>query len=73
MVDTYLHQQSGRGVNTVAVVIRGGDEELAHNIAVHIAFTQPAYLSRDDVPEADVAAERATVGRDQLAMRESRE
>jgi uridylate kinase len=28
---------------------------------VHIAFTKPAYLSRDEVPEADVAAERATV------------
>jgi elongation factor Ts len=61
VVDTYLHQQAGRGVNAVAVVIEGGDEELAHNIAVHIAFTKPAYLSRDDVPEADVAAERATV------------
>jgi elongation factor Ts len=61
VVDTYLHQQAGRGVNAVAVVIDGGDEELAHNIAVHIAFTKPAYLSRDDVPEADIAAERATV------------
>ena len=61
VVDTYLHQQAGRGVNAVAVVIEGGSEELAHDIAVHIAFTKPAYLSRDDVPEADVAAERATV------------
>ncbi len=61
VVDTYLHQQSGRGVNAVAVVIEGGSEELAHDIAVHIAFTKPAYLSRDEVPEADVAAERATV------------
>ncbi|MGP0030764.1 MAG: translation elongation factor Ts [Acidimicrobiales bacterium] len=61
VVDTYLHQQAGRGVNAVAVVIEGGSEELAHNIAVHIAFTKPAYLGRDDVPEADVASERATV------------
>jgi elongation factor Ts len=61
VVDTYLHQQAGRGVNAVAVVIDGGTEELAHNIAVHIAFTKPTYLSRDDVPEADIAAERATV------------
>jgi elongation factor Ts len=61
VVDTYLHQQSGRGVNAVAVVIDGGNEELAHDIAVHIAFTKPAYLSREEVPEADVAAERATV------------
>jgi elongation factor Ts len=61
VVDTYLHQQSGRGVNAVAVVLDGGTEELAHDIAVHIAFTKPAYLSRDEVPEADVAAERATL------------
>ncbi len=61
VVDTYTHQQAGRGVNAVAVVIDGGDEELAHNIAVHIAFTKPAYLSRDDVPEEDIAAERSTV------------
>jgi elongation factor Ts len=61
VVDTYTHLQAGRGVNAVAVVIEGGDEELAHNIAVHIAFTKPAYLSRDEVPEADIEAERATV------------
>jgi elongation factor Ts len=61
VVDTYLHKQADRGVNAVAVVIEGGTEELAHDIAVHIAFTQPAYLNRDDVPEADIAAERATV------------
>jgi elongation factor Ts len=61
VVDTYLHQQAGRGVNAVAVVIEGGTQELAHDIAVHIAFTKPQYLSRDDLPEADIAAERATV------------
>jgi elongation factor Ts len=61
VVDTYLHQQAGRGVNAVAVVIEGGSEELAHDIAVHIAFTKPTYLSRDEVPQSDIDAERATV------------
>ncbi len=61
VVDTYLHQQAGRGVNAVAVVIEGGSEELAHDIAVHIAFTKPAYLSRDEVPADEVATERATL------------
>ncbi len=61
VLDTYLHQQAGRGVNGVAVVIEGGTDELAHDIAVHIAFTKPTYLNREEVPEADVAAERATV------------
>ena len=36
-------------------------QELAHDVAVHVAFARPAYLRREDVPEADVAAERATV------------
>jgi elongation factor Ts len=61
VVDTYLHQQAGRGVNAVAVVVRGGSASLAHDIAVHIAFARPSYLRREDVPEADVAAERETV------------
>ena len=39
----------------------GGTEALAHDIAVHIAFARPTYLRREDVPEAEVAAERATV------------
>jgi elongation factor Ts len=61
VVDTYLHQQAGRGVNAVAVVLEGGSDELAHDIAVHIAFTKPTYLSRDEVPAEEVATERATL------------
>ena len=61
VVDTYIHQQSGRGVNAVAVVLKGGSEELAHDVAVHIAFAKPAYLNREDVPAAEVEAERQTV------------
>jgi elongation factor Ts len=58
---TYLHMQSGRGVNGVLVEINGATEELAHDVAVHIAFARPIYLRREDVPEAEVTAERATV------------
>ena len=61
VVETYLHQQSGRGVNAVIVVLDGGSEELAHDIAVHCAFAKPAYLRRDDVPASEVDKERATV------------
>jgi elongation factor Ts len=61
VVDTYIHQQSGRGVNAVAVVLRGGDEEIAHEVAVHIAFAKPLYLSREDVPSEEIDAERKTV------------
>jgi len=60
-VDSYLHLQAGRGVNAVLVAVSGGTAELAHDIAAHIAFARPAYISRDEVPGAEVAAERETV------------
>ena len=44
IVDTYLHRQDGRGVNGVVVVLEGGSKELAHDLAVHIAFAKPQYL-----------------------------
>ncbi|MDA8267822.1 MAG: translation elongation factor Ts [Actinomycetota bacterium] len=61
VVGSYLHVQAGRGVNAVLVEMRGGSEELAHDIAVHVAFARPTYLRRDDVPAAEVDEERATV------------
>jgi elongation factor Ts len=60
-VDTYLHRQEGRGVNGVVVVLQGGSKELAHDIAVHIAFAKPQYLTRDEVPEDVVEEERQTL------------
>ncbi|MGH8981596.1 MAG: translation elongation factor Ts [Acidimicrobiales bacterium] len=61
VLDTYTHQQAGRGVNAVVVLLEGGSQELARGVALHIAFARPAYLRREDVPAAEVAAERATV------------
>jgi elongation factor Ts len=61
VVDTYLHLQAGRGVNAVVVALEGGTEELAHDIAAHVAFARPSYISREEVPEDEVAAERETV------------
>ena len=61
IVDTYLHRQDGRGVNGVVVVLQGGSEDLAHDIAVHVAFAKPQYLSRDEVPADVVAEERETL------------
>jgi elongation factor Ts len=62
-VDSYLHRQAGRGVNAVVVALAGGDAELAHEVATHIAFARPTYITREEVPEAEVAAERETVER----------
>ena len=61
VLDTYLHKQDGRGKVAVAIELAGGTQELAHDIAVHIAFTKPAHLSRDEVPADEVAAERETL------------
>jgi len=61
VLDTYLHQQDGRGKNGVAVILRGSTQEKAHELAVHIAFGRPQYLRREDVPEGEVVAERETV------------
>ena len=60
-IDSYLHVQGGRGVNGVLVVVKGGDAELAHDIAVHIAFARPTYLTKEEVPADVVEAERATL------------
>lgn len=57
----YQHMQGGRGVNGVLVAVADGSDELAHDVAVHIAFARPKYLSRDDVPADVVAAERDTL------------
>ena len=61
VIDTYIHRQDGRGVLGVIVEISGGTVELAHDIAVHIAFTRPGFLSRDEVPADEVAKERETL------------
>jgi elongation factor Ts len=56
--DAYLHVQNERGVNGVLVEVAGGDDELAHQIALHISFSRPSVLSKDDVAEADIAEQR---------------
>ena len=57
-LDAYLHVQNGRGVNGVLVEVAGGDERLAHEVALHIAFARPEWLRREEVPEERVARER---------------
>ena len=61
VVETYTHVQGGRGVNGVIVEMSGATAELAHDVAVHIAFARPRYLRREDVPAEEVNRERATL------------
>ena len=61
VLDSYVHIQGGRGVNAVLIEMSGATAELAHDVAVHIGFARPKYLSRDDIPEDVVTAEKATL------------
>jgi elongation factor Ts len=61
VIGHYEHLQGGRGVNAVLVEMSGASDELAHDIAVHIAFARPHYLTRDAVPADVVEAERQTL------------
>lgn len=58
ILDTYLHVQEGRGVNGVIVLLEGGSQEIAHDIAVHIAFGKPKYMTRDEIPSEIIDEER---------------
>jgi elongation factor Ts len=60
-LDLYLHVQGGRGVNGVLIELAGGNQALAHDLAVHIAFARPKYLSPADIPADVVEKERATL------------
>ena len=60
-LDSYNHIQGGRGVNGVIVEMSGATQEVAHDVAVHIAFARPRYLRREDVPADVVEKERATL------------
>ena len=42
----------------VLVALVGGSTELAHDLAMHIAASNPRYISSAEVPEAEVAKER---------------
>jgi elongation factor Ts len=51
----YVHPPA----NKIGVLIHGrGNPDAARPLAMHIAFAAPLYLTRDDVPQAEVDAER---------------
>ncbi len=59
----YLHRTSKDLPPQIGVVLayQGDDAETARSIAQHISFADPVYLSRDDVPPAEVENERRIV------------
>jgi elongation factor Ts len=42
----------------VLVQLRGGDDDLARRLAMHIAASSPQWIGREDVPEDAIATER---------------
>ncbi|MGZ0710665.1 translation elongation factor Ts (plasmid) [Coraliomargarita sp. W4R53] len=61
--EIYLHRTNKDLPPQVGVVLAysGTDAETARSLAQHISFANPSYLSRDEVPEADVDKEREIV------------
>ncbi|MEJ1155665.1 MULTISPECIES: translation elongation factor Ts [Microbacterium] len=61
--EVYLHRTNKDLPPQVGVVLAytGTDTETARSIAQHISFANPSYLSRDEVPAADVDKEREIV------------
>jgi elongation factor Ts len=54
-IGSYLHHGDKIGV---LVDIESGDDELLKDVAMHIAFSNPEYISSDDVPAEAVEKER---------------
>ena len=61
VLDTYLHRQDGRGVNAVAVEGSGVSADALHQVALHIAFAKPQFLSTEEIPASEVDSERAAL------------
>ena len=56
LVEGYAHPPANK--LGVLVQVRGGSQELARKVAMHIAASAPRYINREDVPEDEVTAER---------------
>jgi len=67
IVDGYKHVQNERGTIGVLVELGGVDpsdaraQEVAHDVALHIASAAPQYVTRDDVPADVVEKERSVL------------
>jgi elongation factor Ts len=71
-VSSYLHRTSPDLPPTIGVLIEfdGDPGEMARDLAQHVAWAAPLYLTRDEVPEETVATERRIA--EQLARDEGK-
>jgi elongation factor Ts len=58
VIDAYIH---GGGRAGVLLEAEGVDAEVLHEVAMHVAFAKPSYLTRDEVPAEEVEKERAAL------------
>ena len=56
---SYVHPPANK--IGVMVKLQGGDEEIARQLAMHVSFANPSYLTRDEVPQDAIDAERAVL------------
>lgn len=71
-IGSYMHNQSDRDVAGVLVYLSSetdfvakSDEfkEVARDLAMHVAWGKPRWLSREDVPEAELETERRLIAK----------
>jgi elongation factor Ts len=56
VIEAYVHPPANK--LGVLVQLRGGSEALARAVAMHIAWAEPRWIGREDVPEEVVKSER---------------
>ena len=58
---TYVHNAAAPDLGLIGVIValKGGNEEIAKQICMHVAATNPASLNEDDLSEELVAREKA--------------
>ncbi len=67
LLDGYRHTQNDRGTIAVLVELTGVDpadekaREVAHEIALHVSFAAPGYLTREEVPADVLEREKAVI------------
>ena len=61
VLDSYVHRQDGRGVNAVVVEGSGVDADALHQVALHIAFAKPQFLSASEIPSGEIERERTVL------------
>ncbi len=57
-IETYIHMGGKVGVMVDAADFKEGAEETLHDIALQIAASKPAYITRDEVPAEVLAKEK---------------